>query len=60
MIGLKKKSKNGWKCRQRATCLRPLVDDALMVFLKKEKRIFSEWNAKLIKDKLIELGYYTK
>lgn len=61
MAGLKKKKHNDRKCVQRCTSLRPLVDEAVMKFLKENKDIvFSKWCAKLVKDELIRSGHYTK
>lgn len=61
MAGIKKKKLNGRKCCQRGVCLRPLVDEALRDFLKKNPdETFSNWSAKIIKQELINTGYYTK
>lgn len=61
VTGLKKKKHNDRKCSQRCTFLRPLVDEALMKFLKKNKDvIFSQWCAKLVKEELIRTGHYIK
>lgn len=59
MIGLKKKSKkHGAKCRPRQVCLRPKLDETVMKFCEENDECFSNWAAKILKQHLIEKGYY--